>query len=228
MRPMRSFARFSLEVATVVALAATAHAADKYPNFAALAAAEKEGADYRITLLDRRSPIAVLAIHGGAIEPGSDQLARAIARDDWSLYVFESLKAPHDNTLHVTATHFDEPQALALAMRSAICIAPHGMRGDADAICIGGANAKLRRAVHDGLERAALGIPLEEPCARLPGVSPENIDNRCERQGVQLELSASLRSRLLADPTLMEKLATTVRDSVQAYDVAAKHRPDSK
>ena len=193
-------------------------AADKYVNFGALASAEKEGVDYRITALDRRSPVAVLAIHGGAIEPGSDQLARAIAREDWNLYVFESLKPAHDSTLHVTATHFDEPQALALARRSAICVAPHGMRGDTDAICIGGGNPKLRRAVNEGLERARLGIPLEEPCARLPGVSPENIDNRCERQGVQLELSTSLRTRLLADPELMNRLAAAVRESVQAYE----------
>jgi phage replication-related protein YjqB (UPF0714/DUF867 family) len=205
-------------LAVALMFAATAYAADKYVNFAALASAEKESVDYRITTLDRHSPVAVLAIHGGAIEPGSDQLARAIARDDWNLYVFESLKPPHDNTLHVTATHFDEPQALALARHSAICVAPHGMRGDADAICIGGANAKLRRAMRDSLERSRLDIPLEEPCARLPGVSPENIDNRCERQGVQLELSTSLRTRLLADPELMKHLATAVRDGVQAYE----------
>jgi phage replication-related protein YjqB (UPF0714/DUF867 family) len=204
-----------LAVATMCATVVLAE--DKYANFAALAAAEKGGTDYRITTIDRKSPVAVLAIHGGVIEPGSDQLARVIAGGDWSLYIFESLKPPHDNSLHITATHFDEPQALALAAHSKICVAVHGMKGDIDGICIGGANAKLRRFVHDGIDRAGTGIVLEEPCQRLPGVSPDNIDNRCERQGVQLELSTSLRQHLGSDPALMTKLGAAIRDSVQAY-----------
>jgi phage replication-related protein YjqB (UPF0714/DUF867 family) len=199
------------------AVATSAYPADKYPGFKALSAAEKDGVDYRVTTIERKSPVAVLAIHGGAIEPGSDQLARSIARDDWNLYLFESLKPAHDDTLHITATRFDEPRAVALVEHSAICVSVHGAKGDTDSICLGGSNPGLRRAIHDSLERSALGIPVEEPCARLPGVAPKNIGNRCETGGVQLELSTALRNRLIADPELKARLAAAVREGVQNH-----------
>jgi phage replication-related protein YjqB (UPF0714/DUF867 family) len=207
-----------LLLAAALALATVASAADKYPSFAELAKTEKAGADYRITCHDRKSPAAVLAIHAGVIEPGSGELARAVAREDWSLYLFESLKPDGDETLHITSTRFDEPEAVALVERSALCVSLHGMKGKTDAICLGGANPGLRRAVFEGLERAQLGIELEEPCKRLPGVSLKNIGNRCQRQGVQIELSAALRERMRADPSLTTKLGAAIRDGVQAYE----------
>jgi len=209
-----------LRILAGAAFATAAQAADKYPSFQALAAAEKEGIDFRITMADRKSPIAVLAIHGGSIEPGSDPLARAIAKDDWSLYVFESLKPGRDDSLHITSTRFDEPQAVALVGRSATCVSVHGSKGEQDGICLGGSNEKLRRAVHGSLERSALGIALEEPCVRLPGVHQKNIGNRCERGGLQLEVTASLRDRLIADPALASKLGAAIREGVQAYQKA--------
>jgi phage replication-related protein YjqB (UPF0714/DUF867 family) len=214
---MPSCARF-LASAALIALTLPLRAADKYPNFAALAAAERDGVDYRITAVDRRSGVAVLAIHAGGIEPGCGELARAIAGGDWSLYLFESLKSRDNMALHITSTNFDEPRALALVARSSLCISVHGAAGVTDGICIGGGNAELRRAVRDGIARADLGIPLEEPCSRFPALERSNITNRCERQGVQLELTRSLRDRLRADPALEAKLGAAIRDGVQAYE----------
>jgi hypothetical protein len=62
---------------------------DRYARFAALAAEETLGVHYRIRLADRGTPFVVLAPHGGKIEPGTSQIAAAIARDDDSLYGFE-------------------------------------------------------------------------------------------------------------------------------------------
>ena len=205
-------------LAALLGLSLAASAADKYPGFDALAKAEKQGIDYRITTLDRKSRVAVLAIHGGAIEPGSAELARVIASDDWSLYVFESLKPDDDDSLHITATRFDEPQAVALVDRSTVCVSVHGSRGDNDGICLGGANARLRRSIYESLGRASLGVELEEPCKRLPGVAPTNIGNRCREQGVQIELTRALRTHLRADPALEAKLGAAIRDGVRAYD----------
>src|ERR1700738_2544357 len=53
---------------------------DKYPNFKALEAAEKRGEDYAID--SRRvdgSPVAIIAPHGGNIEPLTDTIANRIA-----------------------------------------------------------------------------------------------------------------------------------------------------
>jgi phage replication-related protein YjqB (UPF0714/DUF867 family) len=53
--------------------------------------------------------VAVIAPHGGGIEPGTSELATAIAGDDFSLYLFEGLKSAGNGELHITSTNFDEP-----------------------------------------------------------------------------------------------------------------------
>jgi len=59
---------------------------DEYPNFAALAAAHKEGGDYdRIVRRRDAAKVIVLAPHGGRIEPRTDSIAEAIAANDFSL-----------------------------------------------------------------------------------------------------------------------------------------------
>ena len=45
--------------------------ADKYKDFADLAAHEGEGADYQVRSEVRRSATAIIAPHGGGIEPGT-------------------------------------------------------------------------------------------------------------------------------------------------------------
>jgi phage replication-related protein YjqB (UPF0714/DUF867 family) len=63
--------------------------ADRYRSFTALDAEQRRGIDYNIRLQDRGTAIAVIAPHGGGIEPGSSEIAMAIARDDYSFYAFE-------------------------------------------------------------------------------------------------------------------------------------------
>ena len=85
---------------------------DLYDSYADLAAGEAEGIHYRIRVIDRASPIAVVAPHGGRIEAGTSQTAALIAADIFSLYCFEGLVA--GRRLHITSARFDEPRALAL------------------------------------------------------------------------------------------------------------------
>ena len=87
-----------------------------YRSYADLARAQTRGRDYRI-VVERRpaSPVAVIAPHGGGIENGTSELARAIAASDFSLYLFEGLRRSRNYTaLHLTSRCFDEPQCLGL------------------------------------------------------------------------------------------------------------------
>ena len=117
MRAFLAFATLSLigKISLLVA-------ADHYPNFKELAANEKEGVDYRVEVADRHSPVVVIAIHGGGIESGSEAVARQIAGEDWSKYIFMATKPKGNRVLHITSTHFDDPRALAL-VRSAFAFA---------------------------------------------------------------------------------------------------------
>ena len=65
---------------------------DRYRRFADLAANECLGVDYRIRVEDRGTPFVILAPHGGWIEPGTSEIAEALAGTDLSFYAFEALK----------------------------------------------------------------------------------------------------------------------------------------
>ena len=186
--------------------------AEHYANFGELRAAQVEGRDYRIVVKDRKSPVTVFAIHGGEIEPGTSQIAHALAGQDWNLYLFEGLGGGSSRKLHVTAAHFDEPLAVALAGRSGLGISVHRKKGEGKIACVGGGNASARRSVAQAL--SAKGFRAEEPCLRLPGASPKNIANLPRAGGVQLELSGGLILELLQEPAKRERFRQAVRLAV--------------
>jgi phage replication-related protein YjqB (UPF0714/DUF867 family) len=80
---------------------------DKYANFQQLSAAERRGIDYRICAVCRDSRVAIIAPHGGKIERGTSDFARAIAGEDYNLYCFEGLRRRPLRDLHITSAHFD-------------------------------------------------------------------------------------------------------------------------
>jgi len=88
--------------------------ADTYPNFAALARSQRSGIDYRVLVRRAEPAFAVIAPHGGGIEPGTSEIADAIAGEKHSCYEFEGLKPSGNSVLHITSTHFDEPMCLTV------------------------------------------------------------------------------------------------------------------
>ena len=67
----------------------------KYRTFRQLSACETEDIDYRIRCRPGRTGIAVVAIHGGGIEPGTSEIAEAVAGDRHSFYTFRGIKIGH-------------------------------------------------------------------------------------------------------------------------------------
>jgi phage replication-related protein YjqB (UPF0714/DUF867 family) len=55
-----------------------------YKSFGELSYNESEGQDYVIRTCLRNSPVLVMAPHGGKIEPGTAEIAEAIAGNDHS------------------------------------------------------------------------------------------------------------------------------------------------
>ena len=64
---------------------------DKYSSFAVLARHQIEGQDYRILFRKRNGARVIIAPHGGGIEPGTTEIADAIAGNDLSFYAFEGI-----------------------------------------------------------------------------------------------------------------------------------------
>ncbi len=186
-----------------------------YASYAALAAEQTEGVDYVIRAV--RPPgasWASIAIHGGAIEAGSGEVARAVAdQRRMAHYEFAGIM-PSGNfeTLHITSALFDEPQCLALVAAAGRVLSFHGYAGDTGIAhtLIGGLDAGLRDRVMAAL--VAAGFAVSVASSELTGTDPVNICNRgAVRAGVQMEMSRALRESFFPGGDL----SRTMRDSGQ-------------
>jgi phage replication-related protein YjqB (UPF0714/DUF867 family) len=154
-----------------------------------------EGVDYAVQVISReRSPVAVLAPHGGRIEGRTSEIARLIAGDEHRLYLFEGLRTSGDNfdCLHLSSHRFDEPRALDLISCCDTVVAVHGYAASGPDVLLGGLNERLKRRVAHAI--AGIGLSCLSDGHRFPGRDPRNICNRGRSgEGVQLELSEDLR-----------------------------------
>ncbi len=188
---------------------------EKYPSYTELAKQEKEGVDYKVEVDDRASCVAVFAIHGGTIEKHTDTIAHQIAQTDGSYYIFQGMKELEFWDLHVTSHRFDDPRAINLAHQSQTCVSVHGFVHTKPAICLGGSDDFLAHKVAEGLK----GQPFDViyPCTSFPGDHPENIVNRCQDAGVQLEYSSGLRKLFETRPALMKTISRIVKSISEAH-----------
>lgn len=172
--------------------------ADKYPNFAALKLAHKEGKDYRITVKNPpKAKVIIVAPHAGGIEPKTGEIATAIAGKDHSLYLFEGLLKDNNRQLHITSHNFDEPRGLRVIGGHTVVLSIHGCSNDEspDAIYVGGLDNDAKKRIAQALRKA--GFNARTAGHEFPGTEPKNICNAgSTKKGVQLEIARALRDRI--------------------------------
>lgn len=186
---------------------------DRYRSYRELTGHERQGEDYEIKAVARnRDPrTVVIAPHGGKIEPGTSEIAESIAGDAFVLYSFQGRKKSNNRHLHITSHRFDEPQAVALVEAAHVALAVHGEYNDGEEfVMVGGLHQGLVSAVNSSLER--IGITTREPSGGLYATHPQNICNRTQRGGVQLEISRQLRDVLMADEQRRAQFADEMRN----------------
>ena len=197
--------------------------AKHFRNFSELSRHQHRGRDFEITIRRKPgSPIAIVAPHGGGIEDGTSQIARAIAGHDFNLYLFEGIRSSSNyHALHLTSHRFDEPECLSLIKHCPFVITIHGCGGADDCVFLGGLDQELKLHLTQALKRAHL--PAQTEGHRFPALNPLNICNRgASNKGVQLEithalrrdfgavrLAATLRHTLLSLPIVKAKPAVT-------------------
>jgi phage replication-related protein YjqB (UPF0714/DUF867 family) len=188
--------------------------ADRHQSFASLAAAHVHGRDYRIhTRIRRESPIAVIAPHGGSIERRTSAIARAVAAEDFNLYLFEGLDASGSfDTLHITSHRFDEPACLRLVSRCDTVVAVHGCSGDREKVMLGGRDSLLIARMEAAISDA--GVMVSSRHHPYPGRHIRNICNRGRRgRGVQLEMTDALRGSA-GEAAVIDAVRRVLRDPV--------------
>lgn len=165
-----------------------------YAGYDDLRKTQIEGFDYRIHVrANAASSVAVIAPHGGRIEPRTSDVARKIAGDDFNLYLLEGIR-PHANFahLHLTSHKFDEPRCLDLLSRCDHVIAVHGCDGEVQRAFMGGRDEALKARVAQAI--AELGVDVQLQGHRFPATNRWNICNRGRRvAGIQIEMTVALR-----------------------------------
>lgn len=169
---------------------------DKYAYFAELEQNEKEGEDYSILYRKAGSKFAIMAPHGGGIEPGALDIADAIAGIEHTFYAFKGIKMTRNKILHINSNRYDEPIGLSTSKNALFVISIHGCRDKNEIVFIGGKNQELKQIIVDALKITGFKAVISE-VPSLRGISPENICNKCKSgKGVQLEISRGLRENL--------------------------------
>lgn len=187
----------------------------RYRDFRELRRSEREGLDYRILWHPGLTGIVVMAPHGGGIEPGTTELAAAIAGRDHAFYSFCGLKRRRNLDLHLPSHVFDEPRGLTGACRHRLVLTVHGCRGEEERIHVGGLEERIGLALRRGLAEAGFAVQFGT-C--FPGRHPLNLCNRGgSRRGVQLELSAGLRKALCSQAAPFERLVGVVRSRLATW-----------
>lgn len=172
-----------------------------YTSYAALAAEQAEGVDYR------REHRAVtgsgwlsMAVHGGRIEPATAELASYVAGSKMSYYGFIGTKPANNSDLHITSTNVDYPDLLAMTPRARRVLSFHGYTGTGGVAetAVGGLDAELVDTVRTAL--TAAGFAVVATPSEIAGTDPTNICNEVlTRRGCQLELSRALRDSFSPD-----------------------------
>ncbi len=189
---------------------------DRFTHYAALRAATVEGRDYSVWDQDLGTSVVILAPHGGCIEPGTSEIAMAVAGTSYSLYLFEGLvRQGGHRELHIRSERFDEPRGLAMVAKAITAVVIHGRADgeDSEAIWIGCLDEALGASIGNGLRAQGLSASTNTP--GLNGTDPSNVCNRTRSGcGVQLEIPKVVRNRLCADRVLMRTFACAVRASI--------------
>lgn len=176
---------------------------DTYANFYALSQSETPGVDFRLRVVRGQAAFALVAPHGGGIEPGTSEIAEAIAGDRFSFYSFDGLKRSGNSDLHITSTRFDEPLCSMLIGQCDVVVTIHGATGEASdaAVFLGGSNKQLADQIELALTNSGFQAR-PQPNPDLRGLEPCNLCNRGRSaRGVQLELSLALRKTMFQSLT---------------------------
>ena len=145
------------------------------------------------------------------IEPGTSEIAEAIAGKEFSFYAFEGIKDGPNSELHITSTRFDETTAVDLVSACVKAIAIHGENSQEEIAYLGGLDLSTLHEIETSLTER--GFTTKTHCSiTLQGRHPSNICNRTINGcGVQLELSRGLRRSFFHSLTDSGRQDTTQR-----------------
>lgn len=144
--------------------------------------------------------VGVMAIHGGNIERGTEQIAQYVAtHSNSSLYVISPRTEKRDWKFHLSSNKINPKESEKLSEfleHVTTVITIHGHVIKRDVICVGGLNAFLRKKVVESLREDFDVIDSMEDTGiyrNLSARNPKNVVNLARERGTQIEIPLSLR-----------------------------------
>lgn len=146
-------------------------------------------------------PLGLIAMHGGGIEPGTEEIARFVAyHSGASLYVYAGRRATGNLSLHRPSHDMrieERPLVVRFLNHVNTAISIHGHGRNYNCAYVGGLQQSMVQLFVE-LARPTLSHYewISDPEIIPPGMrgqSPSNIVNLPAAQGMQLELPAQLR-----------------------------------
>lgn len=182
------------------------------------------------TILQGR--IGVMAIHGGNIERGTEQIANYIAKySNSSLYVISPRTRKRDWKFHISSNKINPKESEKLTQflgHVVTALSIHGHVIKRNVICVGGLNHFLRRKVVESLQEDFDVVDALEGggiCRNLSARNSKNVVNLAKEKGVQMEIPLIMRKAFEHKPyeempseetaLLTERLIEVLRDVQQ-------------
>jgi len=163
--------------------------------------------------------LGILALHGGRIEPGTEEIARFVAQQSRaSLYVFSGRRSVDNLSLHQPSHRMalqSRPLLFRFLDRVQTAISIHGHGRDQRCVYVGGLHqVMVQRFAELALEAFPQYVWISDP-ERIPldirGLDPNNIVNLPPAHGMQLELPKPLRQ---SRPTSGEEIHVPTGDAL--------------
>lgn len=180
---------------------------DKYKNFTELSTATK---NYKIDSRDFDTEFIIVAPHGGNIEPTTDLIAKMIASEKYSYYLF--LGGTRDQ--HITSSHFDEPKCLELISKAKKVITIHGKKGIDYKVMLGGLDDDL--IIKGTSILTTNGFEVIPSTDNVAGKDKNNICNKgSSGKGLQIEMGKELRDSLKEDSLKLKIFSDCIRKTIE-------------
>ena len=178
---------------------------DRFKSMTELMEHTVENTDWIINSIDRNSNVIITAIHGGAIEPATTELAELTAeKGGFDYFTFKAIRTKGNAELHVTSRHYDEPKLMKMIANNQYAIAIHGCKGEDEIVYMGGKDEQLMDEMTAEFEK--LGIIVRQAPSHMSGAHDDNIVNCCKTEkGVQLELTSGIRKKLFENERYNKK-----------------------
>ena len=175
----------------------------KYSSYQEMIRTEKSGVDFKVVYRAGSRSFLVAAPHGGQIEPGSSELADAIAGDTFGFYAFVGLKRDSSD-LFLPSSGFSEPELTRVSKTYSTIVAIHVIPGSERLIYVGG----NYRQVADFITRAlaSAGYQVKAPPEDASAYSATNFINKSIIGGVQIELSSAIVEDMFRGPATNERI----------------------